>query len=130
MHSTAAHDVASALVKAMMSVNNWPLEKSCSLHDALAREGLYDFEALAGREEQEVFDALRRAGYSKSDFVVGLLAERLLAAARAFSGPGMAELLRLEAAGRWAEADGLLLAVRGVGPHVVRGYRFLREEGA
>lgn len=125
-----AFDVASALVKSIMSVNGWPLERSCELHEALEREGLYDFERLAKSEESEVFDRLRRAGYAKSDFVVGLVAERIKAAALAFSGAGMAELLELEGNGKLVEADQKLDAVRGIGPHVIQCYRFLREEGA
>ncbi len=126
----SAGDVASALVKAMMSVNGWPLYKSCDLHDALEQEGLFDFEAVAQLDQEAIFDRLKRAGYTKSDFVVGLVAERLKAAAVTFSGKGMSALLQLEAKGRLQEADKKLNAVRGIGPHVIKGYRFLREEGA
>lgn len=125
-----AHDVTSALVKAIISVNNWPLYKSCDLHEALEDEGLFDFEAVSTLDVTEIFDRLQRAGYTKSEFVVGLVAERLKAASLALSGERMAELLRLEANGRTEEADKKLDAVRGIGPHVIKGYRFLLEEGA
>ncbi|MFC1609534.1 hypothetical protein ACFL6C_01120 [Myxococcota bacterium] len=111
------------LVCAMLAVNNWPLEQAYALRENLEKEGLTDLARLRRMQHQEVFAALRRAGYTKADFVTGLLVERL---------QDMAEKLR----GKLDEVDGLLktdpdraetflASIKGVGPVVIRNFLML-----
>ena len=65
------------LVCSIISVNNWSLEKSCDIKDGLRREQVFNLRAVSKMSEQEIFGRLTKAGYVKSDYVKGLISNRL-----------------------------------------------------
>ena len=71
-------DLVTDLVGALLSVNGWGLEKTSAIYDGLRSEGLFDMDAVAEMAPGEVCDRLERAGYRRGDFMIGLLAGRLL----------------------------------------------------
>src|SRR5262245_43517047 len=83
------------LVIALLAVNGWTLDKVFSLRDGLQAQGLFDPDRVASMPHAEVFDRLGRAGYSRGDFMIGLLAGRMSELARALSGEQKAKLRRL-----------------------------------
>lgn len=118
------------LVVAMLTVNNWPLEKACELRPALERARLFDIEKLSNLSHDEVFHRLKDAGYAKADYVVGLLADRLLAMATTLSGAGFAKLQQLAGSSdQAAKRDRFLLGIKGVGPAVLETFKALRRIG-
>ena len=115
------------LVVSMLTVNNFSLEKVCELRPALEKASLFDVEALSKMSHEQVFGALKSAGYSKADYVVGLLADRLLAMAGTMQSTSADELRGLLQPGRERELDRFLLAIKGVGPAVLETFKALRR---
>jgi endonuclease III-like uncharacterized protein len=126
-NSNAPETLIGDLVVAMLTVNNWPLEKACELRPTLERTQLFDIEELAKLPHDEVSRRLKDAGYTKADYVVGLLADRLLAMAATLSGHGFEEFRQLVDSDRDAERDRFLLGIKGVGPAVLETFKALRR---
>jgi len=123
-------DVLADLLCAMLAVNNLPLEDTVALHPALEREGLFDLPRLSRMAVPELFAALRRAGYPKSDYVTGLVANWLHATASALAADQGRRLAGLLASGPSDELDRYLLSLKGVGTVVLRNFKILREASA
>ena len=114
------------LVCSLLAVNLWTVEKTFSLNRALDRESLFDMDTARRMSRQEVFDRLLRAGYSRGDYVTGLLADRLLNVANALAGEGLSRLCTLIAKGEIGEMDTWLLSIKGVGPQVLKNFKMLQ----
>ncbi len=125
--SKANETLVGDLVVAMLAVNNWPLEKACELRPDLEKSGLCDAKQLSTLSPEEVFARLKKAGYTKADYVVGLLADRLRAMAMAMSGTRTGELQEMMRPGRAGDLDRFLLAIKGVGPAVLETFKALRR---
>lgn len=124
---TGDSELIGDLVIAMLTVNNWPLEKACEMRAALEREGVFDLARLSKFSHEGLFQRLRRAGYTKSDYVVGLLCDRLQAMAEELCGDGLTTLKRLLEAGPRTELNRMLLSVKGVGTAVLETFHELRR---
>ncbi|MBD3237124.1 MAG: hypothetical protein GF330_10495 [Candidatus Eisenbacteria bacterium] len=119
-------EAISDLVCAMLAVNNLSLERSVELHPALEREGLLDLCRLTAMEIPEIFEALRRAEYPKSEYVTGLVSGWLKAMATRVGADDGRELAGLLDRGPSAELDAYLLSIKGVGSVVLRNFKILR----
>ena len=118
------------LVVSVLSVNLWTIEKTFKIYDGLREEGLFDFDAVAALPETEVFARLERAGYTRGDFMVGMLAGRLRSVALALSGQGQEKLRQLVTAKDRKGVEALLQPIKGIGPSVIANYLALRGIGA
>ena len=113
------------LVVAVLSVNGWTLEKTFSIHDGLCEQGLFDVERLPKMPPTEVFDRSQKAEYSRGEFMIGLLADRILTLARALEGEGKEPLEQLVTDRDTDSLDRSLLDLKGVGPAVVSSFKLL-----
>lgn len=78
------------------------------------------------RGVEPIADALERAGYTRGDFIIGLVAERLNAFLNAADGGLVAELERCEENGNREAILELLESVKGIGPTVASNAYALR----
>ena len=115
-------DVVDDLVCSMLAVNVWTLEKSFAIREELEREVLFDVERMNSMTLSDFFDALKRAGYSKADFVVGLFVNRLSDMARVLSARGIERLCELIHEKETRAIDECLLPINGVGPKVCQNF--------
>ncbi len=114
------------LVCSMLAVNNWSLQRSLGIYSQLEDEGLFDLERLEAMDRTQIFASLDRAGYDKSGYVVGLLADRIKSMTEILAGDGIVKLRGAEV-GHWpAHLDAFLLTIRGVGSVVLRNFKILR----
>lgn len=114
------------LVVAIMAVNNYPLERAWGLKESLEREGLLSVERLSTASHEEIYDALTRIGCQRSDYVRGLITQRLQGAARYLQ--KNPDLLEKAATVRsQEEALRLLDPLPGVGPRVVESFLLLHS---
>ena len=123
-------EVLADLISSMLAVNNYPLEDVIALRSGLDREGLFDLPRLSRMAVPQLFAALRRAGYPKSDYVTGLVANWLLATAAVLAADQRRRLAGLLASGPSDELDRYLLSLKGVGTVVLRNFKILREASA
>lgn len=108
-----------ALAIAVLSVNNYPLEKAWSLLPALRKSSLLDPSRVVSDDLGDLTVRLARAGYNRG-LLTAMLAERLqwlMAAAKAGTLDRLDELV---AADKREEAVSMLCSVKGVGPAVAR----------
>ena len=124
-NTTVDEDLVADLVIAMLSVNNWPLEKSYAIREQLRKEGLFNISRLSGMNRADVCNSLYRAGYLRADYILGLLADRLLDMATTLSGNNLIKLRSFIERGEIKEADSLLLNIKGVGPMVLENFKIL-----
>jgi hypothetical protein len=122
-------DIVGDLVIAMLSVNNWPLDKSFALREELKRLGMFDLDCLSKMSRDEIFRRLVAAGYKRSDYVVHLLVDRFQNMASVLSGGGIDRLRSLIDKKQSKELDQFLLAIKGVGPTVLNNFKLLTGAG-
>lgn len=123
--------VTEDLVVAMLTVNNWALEKAWGLLPELTSLELCDAQCLSILSHEEIFARLKRAGYAKSDYVVGLLADRMREMAKVMTATSPERLTELMESGNEKDRDRFLLSLKGVGPAVLETFVALqaRERG-
>ena len=113
------------VVMALLAVNGWTLEKVSAIRDGLAREALFDREALKASSIQVLAERLHAAGYTRGDYMCSLLAHRLQSFAEVFDDDVARDMkIKLESK-RLEEVDKLLLAMHGVGPTVLWNFKIL-----
>jgi len=117
------------LVVALLSVNAWRVEKTFKIYEGLRALELLDLDAVARLDEAEVCSRLERAGYARGDFMIALLARRLLGLATALSGDGKIQLRRLVEERDMSGLERLLFRVKGIGHGVFGTYTTLRGIG-
>ena len=115
------------LTISLLSVNNYPLERSWGLRDGLRRAGLCDPTHVASLSEEELGSRLKRAGYDRGDFLSGLVASRLSTVAHYLTDIGWHSAATRLTEGSPAEVTALLIQAKGVGPVVIRNFLFLRD---
>ena len=119
--------ITSDLIFAVLTVNNWTLEKCHAIYEGLKEQEFFDFTTLRKQETTVIFARLEKAGYIRADFHIGLLAGRVLSLANALEEEDLIELERLEVEGEVSEIEAKLLPIKGVGPIVVSNYLRLRQ---
>jgi len=117
------------LVVAILSVNNYSLEKTYLAIEALRHGGLFSPQNLALWTPEEIGTRLQRAGYDRGRFMTALLSVRLASLGVLLESVGVEECERLLLKGESAEARSLLLSVKGIGPTVLANFFLLRTSG-
>jgi len=110
----------------MLAVNLWTIDRTYSLHTELEKESLFDMNSVANMTHQEIFARLMNAGYSRGDYITGLLADRLMNLAKALSGQGLSRLCSLLEQRNIKEMDAWLLNIKGIGPYVLENFKILQ----
>lgn len=106
------------LLMALLSVNNFSLEKAWLLLPRLREAGLTDPARVATMDMAATIEALTLAGYDRKK-LTWLFAERVKALMAAIHSGELAGLDAAIAAKDKAEASELLGQVRGIGPTVI-----------
>ncbi len=70
------------LVIAILSVNNYPLEKTFALFESLLENGLFDPTTLAAFSPADVAKRLGSAGYNRGDTMTTIFTQRLISLGR------------------------------------------------
>lgn len=120
-------DVWEDLVLAILSVNNYSLEKAYSAVDSLRGEGVFDPKKLARWTLEEIALRLRRGGYDRGEYLTKLLANRLMSLAVFVDRVGIEEAERILTTYGKTEIGQFLQPVSGIGPQVLVNFSVLRQ---
>lgn len=111
------------LVIAMLSLNNYPLEKTWKIYDRLETNGLFNPLNFASWRHEELFDKLISSNYDRGA-MTGIFVERLSTIAALVDDVTANE--QILANGTRQEIVNLLTRIKGVGPVVLNNYMLLR----
>jgi hypothetical protein len=114
------------LISAMLSVNQYSLQKTFLLVETLRREGLFYPQNLARWTPKEIGTRLRHSGYDRG-CLTWLLADRLESLGRFVESVGIEECERVLRCGKTDEVKHFLLPVKGIGPKVLANFFALRN---
>jgi hypothetical protein len=118
------------LVSAILSVNQYPLEKTSLIVETLRREGLFHPQNLARWTSKEIGTRLRNGGYDRGGFMTWLFAERLESLGKFAESVGIEECEKILRSGRTNEVKQFLLPVKGIGPKVLDNFFVLRNRSS
>jgi endonuclease III-like uncharacterized protein len=118
--------VYEALVVAVLSVNNYPLEKAWEIRGALESASLFNPEALASLPDSDLVERLRAAGYDRGEFLTDLVASRLQSVGAFLVDYGVGRATQVLSSGTSEEVHAMLIGIKGVGPAVIRSFLLLR----
>jgi hypothetical protein len=118
------------LVIAMLSVNSYSLEKTFSLFDSLAEQGLFVPTKLSALGQADIAKRLGAAGYSRGDTMTAIFAERLGSLGRLTADIPVEDCTRILLIGGREEVSSLLSRVKGIGPRVLANFFILRGESS
>lgn len=116
------------LVIAILSVNNYPLEKTFALFESLEDNGLFDPTVLAGLSATDVARKLGAAGYNRGDTMTAIFTERLSSLGQLTSSVPVESASRILKTGDHKEVSSLLSSVKGIGPKVLANFFLLRGD--
>lgn len=114
------------LVIAVLSVNNYPLDRTFALFDQLEAQGLFDPKKLASSTASEVARMLGEAGYNRGDTMTAIFTDRLLSLGALAKLESLPDCQRILESGGRADVERLLANVKGVGPKVLENFFLLR----
>lgn len=118
------------LVIAILSVNNYPLDKTFALFEALKKNGLFDPACLAESSPADIARKLGSAGYNRGDTMTAIFTERLISLGQLAIRARVEDCVRILSTGYPEEVTSLLSGVKGVGPKVLANYFILRGDGS
>jgi hypothetical protein len=125
--SKTAADPWADLVIAILSVNNYPLDKTFALFESLKENGLLDPTALAAVGPADVAQRLGSAGYNRGDTMTAIFTDRLVSLGRLTSDVPIDVCNSILSSGTRDEVSSLLSSVKGVGPKVLNNFFVLRD---
>jgi hypothetical protein len=114
------------LVVAILSVNNYPIEKTLRLSESLERNGLFDVAVLAANGLADIGKRLGEAGYNRGAFMHELFTQRLCSLGRLASDVSIEDCEKILRSGTRKDVSILLSKVNGIGPNVLASYFVLR----
>jgi hypothetical protein len=114
------------LVVAILSVNQYSLEKTYQSLNSLEAEGLFNPENLAKWNLEEIVQRLNRSGYSRGTFMTKLFALRLSALGQCCLDKGTEAFSKVISDGNKKAIEQLLLPINGIGPKVLENLFLLR----
>jgi endonuclease III-like uncharacterized protein len=114
------------LVVAILSVNNYSIEKTYSKIKEMRREKLFEPENLMRWSPVEIARRMKRAGYDRGQFMTSLFAERLSSLGKHLQGAGIEHCREVLAKGSTDAIKRLLLMIKGIGPKVLANFFILR----
>ena len=115
-------EIMENLVCSLLAVNNYSLEKAWGLRQGLREELLLDVGFLKKASHDTLFERLKKAGYDKSDYVVGLVADRLHNLGKALDEKTLRALVDTVEKRDEGKMEEILLPVKGIGPVVLRNF--------
>ena len=127
MTTSAVDSCWADVVLAMLSVNNYPVDRTFQHLDELAREGILNPMNLAKWDATETTRRLATAGYDRGEVLTPMMAERLMSLGRFVQKMGREHCEAVLLRQRRDEISALLDRVPGVGPAVLRTLFMLRE---
>ena len=116
------------LVMAMLSVNNYSLEKTFCLFEGLREKRFFDPEFLASCDPAELARRLVSAGYSRGNTMTAIFTDRLVSLGRLTNDVPVDVSTRILSNGTPDEVATLLEGVQGVGPKVLDNFFILRGD--
>jgi hypothetical protein len=111
---------------AVLSVNQYPIEKTWEKKEGLKQAGLLDPVGLALLSIDEIMRRLKASGFDRGEFLTNLSAERLSHVAHFILDLGVQNAVSILA----AEGEELALVftkAKGIGPAVIRNFLTLRN---
>lgn len=116
------------LVVSILSVNNYPLEKTYLAIERLRQQGVFDPQNLMGWTWVEMVRHLRLGGYYRGDFMTGLFADRLMSLGTLIKSVGVTQCEEILREGNDNEIREFLRPVNGVGAKVLANFFLLRGQ--
>ena len=116
------------LVIAILSVNNYPLEKTFALFSSLEDNGLFDPTVLADLSSADVARKLGAAGYNRGDTMTAIFTERLTSLGKLAASVPVESTSNILQSGDHKEVSSLLSGVKGIGPKVLAKFFLLRGD--
>lgn len=130
MTGEGTENIFTDLVIAILSVNNWSMEKVGVILPNLHSQQLTNPHFIKGSGFPEVFSRLNGAGYGRSEYITSLVTDRLLDLGRKYVDSGLeTELYEAEIKRDFNRINQLLEPIHGVGPRVIDNYKVLRGIG-
>jgi endonuclease III-like uncharacterized protein len=117
------------LVLAILSVNNYSIEKVYAKLQQLRRQGLFNPNNLCRWSHDEIAERLKAAGYDRGSFMTNLFSGRLAALGRHAEQVGVERFTRALSSKTPKGVEEALHSVSGVGPKVIENYCLLRGIG-
>ena len=122
----SADDPWEDVVVSMLSVNSYPVERTCRFVDGLREQGLFDPRRLETLDQAEIESRLKAGGYNRGEFMTSLFASRLVSLGQLVRYKGAATCSEALRAVSRCDVEQLLAPVKGVGPDVIRTFCILR----
>jgi hypothetical protein len=116
------------LVIAILSVNNYPLEKTFALFNSLEESGLFDPGSLAAFSSGDIARKLGAAGYDRGDTMTAIFTDRLISLGQLTASTPVETATRVLRTGGREEVSSLLSGVKGIGPKVLANFFLLRGD--
>lgn len=115
------------LVVALLSVNQYSLEKTYENVDGLRTQGLFSPKNLASWDKEEILRRLKAGGCDRGEFMTNLFAIRLANLGQFVSENDPDACFAVLSRRSIKAIEGLLLQVNGIGPKVIYNFCFLRD---
>jgi hypothetical protein len=115
------------LVVAILSVNQYSLERTYGALPGLREQKVIDPFNLVQWETEEIEAKLRASGCDRGSFMTALFAKRLSALGALVKARGVNECEKILESQDTNAIEALLLPVKGIGPVVLRNFYSLRE---
>ena len=115
------------LFLAVLSVNQYPIEKTWARRNQLRKARLLEPSYLESSSEEEIGQGLVQAGIQRGNFITEILAERLHSVGKVIVERGQERMReKLQSLGR-EDLRELLGGAKGIGPVVIRNFLELRD---
>ena len=114
------------LVIALLSVNQYSLERTYPLLEGIRAEKLADMQHLAAWTVPQIEERLKAAGCDRGSFMTGLFAQRLHSLGEYIERHYIARCELTLRSGDVRAIETLLLPVNGIGPVVLKKFYLLR----
>ena len=119
--------IAEHILVSILSVNGWTADRVFPLTERFRAVGLLDFAAISGVSIEDIAERLARAGYARGEYMILLLAARVLSLATALTSAELNRLKQCLVEGRTTDVSGTLRGIKGVGPVVLETFWSLQN---
>ena len=116
------------LVMAILSVNNYPLDRTFALFDALQAEGLFAPPVLTEATASAIARKLGSAGYNRGHTMTEIFTKRLLSLGAFLREHAIDDCERVLVQGSRDEVREVLGPIKGIGPRVLENFFVLRGD--
>ena len=113
---------------AILSVNNYPLDRTFALFDALQAEGLFEPSVLAEATPSVIAQKLGAAGYNRGDTMTEIFTKRLLSLGAFLRTGSVDDHQRVLNNGSRDEVCSMVSPINGIGPRVLENFFVLRGD--